>query len=237
MQIAMHEDIITLERQYEICKIARALMRGDDTVGRVICRPFTGENGRYSRTENRRDFAVDPPGYTMLNLLKDNGRDVIAIGKIEDIFNRNGITKIEHTRNNRQGIAALTSFLSGDFDGLLFANLVDFDMLYGHRNDLNGYAEALEYFDERLPGILECLSGDDILVITADHGCDPTYPGTDHTREYVPLLVSGPELRKGINLGVRETFADIAATAAEYFGYGDNGRLAGKSFLREVTLV
>jgi phosphopentomutase len=234
MQIAMHEDIFPLDRQYEICKIARALMSGDDTVGRVICRPFVGGNGRYTRTENRRDFAVDPPKDTLLNILKDSGRDVIAVGKIEDIFNRSGITKIEHTRNNAQGIEAVTRLLSEDFDGLLFANLVDFDMLYGHRNDVSGYARALEYFDGTLPGILERLSGGDILVITADHGCDPTHPGTDHTREYVPLLVFGPELRKGVNLGVRETFADIGATAAEYFGYKDNGGLAGKSFLGEV---
>ena len=235
MQIAMHEDIIPLYRQYEICKIARGLMQGDDTVGRVICRPFIGGNGSYTRTENRPDFAVDPPGATVLNSLKDNGRDVIAVGKIEDIFNRSGITKIEHTKNNAQGIDAVIRLLGEDFDGLLFANLVDFDMLYGHRNDAAGYAEALEYFDGMLPGILERLSGGDILVITADHGCDPTHPGTDHTREYIPLLVSGPDLRRGVNLGVRETFADIGATAAEYFGYGDNGKLAGKSFLGEIT--
>ncbi|MDR1966098.1 MAG: phosphopentomutase [Synergistaceae bacterium] len=234
MQIAMHEDVIPLARQYEICGIARKLMQGDDTVGRIICRPFAGGGGRYARTENRRDFAVDPPGCTLLDLLKDEGRDVIAIGKIEDIFNRRGITEIEHTKNNAQGIDAVARFLGGDFDGLLFANLVDFDMLYGHRNDAEGYARALEYFDGRLPLLMERMAGNDILAITADHGCDPTHPGTDHTREYIPLLVWGPKLRSGANLGTRRTFADIGATVADYFGCEGRHKLAGESFLGEI---
>ncbi|MCU6746065.1 phosphopentomutase [Faecalicatena acetigenes] len=232
MQIAMHESVIPLERQYEICRIARELLTGDDTVSRVICRPFTGESGNYYRTENRKDFSVDPPGETVLDLLKEKGKDVIAVGKIEDIFNRRGITKIDHTKNNREGIQATLKYLDTDYDGLLFVNLVDFDMLYGHRNNPNGYAEALEYFDKYLPDMMDKLKEDDILIVTADHGCDPTTPGTDHTREHIPILVYGKNLRKGVNLGVRETFADIAATVAEYFGYEFS---AGTSFLKEIV--
>lgn len=234
MQIAMHEQIIPLERQYEICRIARELLMGDDTVSRIICRPFVGspETG-FTRTENRKDFSIDPPGKTVLEYLKDAGRDVIAVGKIEDIFNNVGITEVDHTRNNREGIASTLKYLERDFDGLLFVNLVDFDMLYGHRNNAKGYAEALEYFDEKLPEILALLKEDDILLITADHGCDPTTKGTDHTREYIPLLVYGPRLKSGVNLHVRGTFADIAATVADRFDIHDFP--AGTSFLPEVT--
>ena len=234
MQIAMHEQIIPLERQYEICRIARELLMGDDTVSRIICRPFVGspETG-FTRTENRKDFSIDPPGKTVLEYLKDAGRDVIAVGKIEDIFNNVGITEVDHTRNNREGIASTLKYLERDFDGLLFVNLVDFDMLYGHRNNARGYAEALEYFDEKLPEILALLKEDDILLITADHGCDPTTKGTDHTREYIPLLVYGPRLKSGVNLHVRGTFADIAATVADRFDIHDFP--AGTSFLPEVT--
>ncbi len=217
MQIAMHESVISIEKQYEICRIARELLMGDDTVARIICRPFKGESGNYSRTENRKDFALDPPGKTVLNILEENGKEVIAVGKIEDIFNQSGITKIDHSKNNREGIEATIKHLSEEFDGLLFINLVDYDMLYGHRNDPLGYGKALEYFDSHLPRIIERLKDDDILLITADHGCDPTTPGTDHTREYTPLLVYGPKLKHGINLGTRTSFNDIAATIAEYF--------------------
>lgn len=230
MQIAMHEDVIDLKRQYEICKIARELLMGDDTVGRVIARPFAGNSGSYYRTENRKDFAIDPPGPTVLSILKNEGKDVIGIGKIEDIFNGVGITEINHTKNNHSGIKAIIEYLEKDFDGLLFANLVDFDMLYGHRNDVFGYASALEYFDSKLPCILEKLKDDDILIITADHGCDPTTEGTDHTREYIPLLVIGPKVAKGIDLGTRDSFADIAATIAECFKIPFN---VGNSFLKE----
>jgi len=232
MQIAMHEDVIPLERQYEICQIARNIMSGDDTVSRIICRPFVGGNGKYTRTENRRDFSIDPPGYTVLDQLQENGKDVIAVGKIEDIFNRKGITEINHTKNNHDGIEALIDYLHNrTFDGLLFVNLVDFDMLYGHRNDPQGYANALEYFDAKLPEILSGLRDDDILLITADHGCDPTTPGTDHTREHTPLLVCGPKVKEGIDLGIRETFSDIAATVSEYFGMTFP---TGTSFLSEI---
>ena len=231
MQIAMHEDVIPLERQYEICQIARELMMGDDTVSRIICRPFIGGNGKYTRTENRRDFSVDPPGETVLDLLKENGKDVIAVGKIEDIFNHRGITVTDHTKNNATGIESTIDFLKKDFDGFLFVNLVDFDMLYGHRRNPEGYRDALEYFDSNLPKIQSLLHDDDILVITADHGCDPTYKGTDHTREYTPLIVCGPKVGHGVNLGIRESFSDIAATIAEYFGLTWH---TGKSFLGEI---
>jgi len=233
MQLAMHKEVIPLERQYEICQIARDLMMGDDTVDRIICRPFLGEHGHYYRTEERRDFSIDPPAPTVLDALKDAGKDVIAIGKIEDIFNHKGITESDHTKNNPAGIDAIVRCLrERDFNGLLFANLVDFDMLYGHRNNPEGYGQALEYFDKALPDIMGALKEDDILLITADHGCDPTTPGTDHTREYIPLLLWGPGLKAGVNLGVRETFTDVAATVAEYFGVDFS--CPGKSFLREI---
>ncbi len=232
MQIAMHESIIPLEEQYEICRKARALLTGDDTVSRVICRPFTGTTGHYYRTENRKDFSVDPPGRTILDLLSEKGKEVIGVGKIEDIFNRRGLTKINHTKNNREGIEAALSYLKEGFDGLLFVNLVDFDMLYGHRNDPRGYGEALEYFDRFVPEMISLMGKEDVLLITADHGCDPTTPGTDHTREYIPIVIYGKNLRQGADLGVRETFSDIGATAAEYFGYTFP---AGTSFLKEIS--
>lgn len=232
MQIAMHESVIPLEEQYEICRTARALLTGDDTVSRVICRPFTGNTGHYYRTENRKDFSVDPPGRTILDLLSEKGKEVIGVGKIEDIFNRRGLTKINHTKNNREGIEAALFYLKEGFDGLLFVNLVDFDMLYGHRNDPRGYGEALEYFDRFVPEMISLMDEEDILLITADHGCDPTTPGTDHTREYIPIVVYGKHLRQGADLGVRETFSDIGATAAEYFGYRFP---AGTSFLKEIS--
>ncbi|MDR0357627.1 MAG: phosphopentomutase [Clostridiales Family XIII bacterium] len=233
MQIAMHEEVIPLDRQYEICGIARSLLSGDDTVQRVICRPFVGnERIGFTRTENRRDFSVDPPGDTLLDVLSAKGYDVIAIGKIEDIFNNRGITEANHTRNNAEGIEATIECAGKDFNGLLFANLVDFDMLYGHRNDAKGYAKALEYFDANLPRILEKLRDDDLLIITADHGCDPTTKGTDHTREYIPILAYGLKMKKGVNLHVRNSFADIAATVGEHLGAASP---AGVSFLDEIS--
>lgn len=231
MQIAMHESVIPLERQYEICQIARKILSGDDTVSRVICRPFTGDSENYYRTENRKDFSVDPPGETVLDLLSANGKDVIGVGKIEDIFNRRGLTDINHSKNNREGITATIEYLKSDFDGLLFVNLVDFDMLYGHRNDPKGYGEALEYFDAFLPEIMSHLKEEDILLITADHGCDPTTPGTDHTREHIPIVAYGRNLKQGVNIGTRETFADIAATIAKYF---ELEFPVGTSFLCEI---
>lgn len=234
MQIAMHEAVISLERQYEICRIARELLMGDDTVSRIICRPFVGDKiSGFTRTENRKDFSIDPPGKTVLEYLKDAGKDVIAVGKIEDIFNNVGITQVDHTKNNHQGIDATIKYLNRDFDGLLFVNLVDFDMLYGHRNNPQGYAEALMYFDERLPEITGLLKDDDMLIIVADHGCDPTTKGTDHTREYIPLIVYGPQMKQGVNLHIRNTFADIAATIAERFHIENFP--SGTSFLPQVT--
>lgn len=234
MQIAMHEAVISLERQYEICRIARELLMGDDTVSRIICRPFVGDKiSGFTRTENRKDFSIDPPGKTVLEYLKDAGKDVIAVGKIEDIFNNVGITQVDHTKNNHQGIDATIKYLNRDFDGLLFVNLVDFDMLYGHRNNPQGYAEALMYFDERLPEITGLLKDDDMLIIVADHGCDPTTKGTDHTREYIPLIVYGPQMKQGVNLHIRNTFADIAATIAERFHIENFP--SGTSFLSQVT--
>ncbi len=235
MQIAMHEEVIPLEKQYEICGIARELLMGDDTVSRIICRPFIGNPQiGFTRTENRKDFSIDPPGKTVMEYLKNDGRDVIAVGKLEDIFNNVGITLADHTKNNHQGIEATIKYLNRDFDGLLFVNLVDFDMLYGHRNDPRGYANALEYFDSRLPEIIGLLKNDDILILTADHGCDPTTKGTDHTREYIPILVYGPQLRKNVNLHIRKTFADVAATIAEKFQVKDYS--VGTSFLRDISI-
>ena len=229
MQIAMHEEIIPLEEQYEICQKARDLLRGDDTVSRVICRPFLGGDGVYTRTENRKDYSIDPPGETVLDFLKEKGKDVVAVGKIEDIFNRRGITQINHSKNNADGIKATLEYLDTDFDGFLFVNLVDYDMLYGHRNDPIGYAKALEYFDQFLPEIESKIGPDDVLMITADHGCDPTTPGTDHTREYIPILAYGPSLKEGVNMGIRDTFSDIAATIADFLGYEFTNH--GTSFL------
>lgn len=232
MQIAMHEQVIPLERQYEICAIAREIMSGDDAVSRVICRPFLGGDGKYYRTENRRDYSIDPPGETILDVLKTNGRDVLAVGKIEDIFNRRGITKVVHSKNNHDGIDATIELLKTDFDGLLFVNLVDFDMLYGHRRNPRGYGDALEYFDSKLPEIMSLMREGDMLLLTADHGCDPTYKGTDHTREYIPIVAWGSRVKAGTDLGIRDTFADIAATIGDYFGLEYP---TGKSFLGEIS--
>lgn len=232
MQIAMHEEIIPLERQYEICLIARDIMSGYDTVNRIICRPFLGSDGKYYKTKNKKCFSITTPHKTVLDLLSENGKEVISVGKIEDIFNEKGITEIDHTKNNEEGIIATIKYLEKDFDGLLFVNLVDFDTLYSYRNDTKGYAKALEYFDNKLPEILNLLKEDDILIITADHGCDPTIGVTDHTREYIPLLVYGHKTKENYDLGIRNTFSDIAATVADFFGYSFQN---GTSFLREIS--
>lgn len=231
MQIAMHEEVIPIKRQYEICQIARDLLMGNDAVGRIIARPFAGESGGYYRTERRKDFALDPPGETLLDQLKQKGMSVIGVGKIEDIFNRKGLTEIDHTKNNQEGIRSTIRYLQSDFNGLLFVNLVDFDMLYGHRNDPEGFKRALEEFDQSLPEIQNLLREEDVLIITADHGCDPTTEGTDHTREYTPLIVTGPKIQKAKNLGTRASFADIGATIGEAFGIEMD---KGTSFLKEI---
>ncbi|HHV59543.1 MAG TPA: phosphopentomutase [Clostridiaceae bacterium] len=231
-QIAAHEDVIPVEELYRICSIAREILKGEHAVGRVIARPFTGEPGSFVRTSRRRDFSLDPLGVTMLDVLKSNGYRVMGVGKIEDIFNGRGITDAVHTINNDDSMDKTIEYMKNKAEGLIFTNCVDFDMVYGHRNNVEGYAEALMNFDSRIPDIMESLQKDDILIITADHGCDPTTESTDHSREYVPLLVAGLSLKAGVNLGVRETFADIAATVLDYFGIKND--INGTSFLYEV---
>ena len=213
-QIAAHEDLIPLEKLYEFCKIAREVLTGEHGVGRVIARPFTTKDGEYVRTANRHDYSLVPPRATVLNAIKDNGKDVIAIGKITDIFAGSGITETIFTHGNAEGIEKTIELTKRDFEGLCFTNLVDFDMLYGHRQDKDGYAEALSFFDQNLPAIMENLSEDDCLIITADHGCDPADKSTDHTREYIPYVLyrKGEE---GKNLGTRLGFYNIATTVAD----------------------
>lgn len=231
-QIAAHEEVIPLPELYRICEIAREMLTGDYLVGRVIARPFVGGNGNYARTENRKDYAVEPFKDTILDGIKARGMDVVAIGKIEDIFCHRGITTVDHTKNNPTGIEATQRFIDAGMGDFIFTNLVDTDMLYGHRNDWEGYGQALEYFDAHLPKMLEALGEGDILMVTADHGCDPTFPGTDHTREYIPLLIAGRHVRHGVNLGVRKQFSDIGATVFEYLT-GETWR-EGVSFLKDI---
>lgn len=218
-QIAAHEDIVPVEQLYEYCRIAREILQGEHGVGRVIARPFTGPcGGHFTRTPRRHDFSLLPPGTTMLDQLKDAGKSVISVGKIKDIFAGRGITEGVYTKGNEEGIERTLAYLEQDFEGLCFVNLVDYDMLYGHRNDVDGYAGALAYFDKQLPEIMGRLREEDILMITADHGCDPGYTvSTDHSREYTPFLMYGEKVTPG-NLGTRETFADIGATVLTYFG-------------------
>ncbi|MBH8596694.1 MULTISPECIES: phosphopentomutase [unclassified Thermoactinomyces] len=233
-QIAAHEEVVPLDELYRICEIARELTLDDRySVIRVIARPFVGEPGNFTRTANRRDYSVKPPAPTVLNYLKDAGKNVIAIGKISDIYAGEGVTEAIHTKSNMDGVDQLLRTLEKDFDGLAFVNLVDFDAKYGHRRDPEGYAAALEEFDGRLPEILAALREDDLLIITADHGNDPTHHGTDHTREYTPLLVYGKKLADvGKSLGVRETFADVGATIAHNFAV--QAPPIGRSFLNEL---
>ena len=224
-QIAAHEDIVPPEQLYEYCRAAREILTGDDAVGRVIARPFIGESGNYKRTANRRDFSVEPPRATMLSAIKDAGLDVIAVGKITDIFAACGVTESLLTHGNGEGMATTSELLSRDFSGLCFVNLVDFDMLYGHRQDVDGYAAALSEFDKWLGEFIKGLREDDVLMITADHGCDPGDSSTDHTREYVPYLIYGDKI-KAVNLGTRIGFTEIGITACDLLGVsfeGDGG--------------
>jgi len=215
-QIAAHEEVIPIEKLYEICRKTREILVGEHNIGRVIARPFIGKPGNFVRTERRRDFSVSPPGETLLDKVKKAGKDVVAIGKIEDIFAQQGITEAIHTGNNKDGIQAIYECIKNEkINGLVFANLVDFDMLYGHRRNIEGYYNALVEFDNAIPKFLENLKDDDILFITADHGNDPTFKGTDHTREYVPVLGYGAKIKSNFNIGVRETFADLGQTIAE----------------------
>ncbi|GEK34448.1 phosphopentomutase [Kurthia sibirica] len=234
LQIAAHEDIVPLEELYKICEIARELTQQPEfLVGRVIARPFLGEPGNFKRTSNRHDYALKPFGRTVMNEMKDAGLDVIALGKIADIYNGEGVTQSIRTKNNTDGMDQLINVLKTDFHGLSFLNLVDFDAEYGHRRDPIGYGEALEEYDRRLPEVLALLGDDDLLLITADHGNDPTFPGTDHTREYVPIIAYSPRFKVGAALSDIQTFASLGATVADNF----NVKLPpfGKSFLPELN--
>lgn len=230
-QIAAHESLVPIEELYRYCEIARRLCTGKFGVGRVIARPFEGEFP-FSRTSRRHDYSLVPPKATMLNYIKDAGKDVLAVGKINDIFAGSGVTDMVRTVNNGDGIDKTLAYAQKEFNGICFTNLVDYDMLYGHRNDVEGYAKALTYFDGRLPELLAMLGEDDILMITADHGCDPSTPSTDHSREYTPLVIAGPPVKEGINLGTRKTFADIAASILDYLDVP--GETAGESFIGEI---
>jgi phosphopentomutase len=231
-QIAAHEEVIPLDELYRICRVARELLTGRHAVGRVIARPFVGSPGSFQRTANRHDYSLKPPAPSVLNLLKDNGLEVVAVGKINDIFAGEGITRSVHTIGNADGVNKTLELMREDFNGLIFTNLVDFDQKFGHRNDPRGYAGALEEFDSRVPDLIEALHPADVLLITADHGCDPTTTSTDHSREFVPLLVFGHQLKKGVNLGTRSSFSDVAATVARIFGLSFG---VGVPFDREIT--
>lgn len=229
-QIAAHEEVVPVEELYRDCEIARQMLQGDLGVGRVIARPFVGtSSGNYTRTSRRHDFSLEPPQDTMLDVLKEAEYDVIGVGKINDIFAGKGITEFARTQDNADGIEKTMEYMERDFNGLCFVNLVDFDMLYGHRNDVPGYAKALTYFDKQLPKILSALEPEDVLMITADHGCDPGTPSTDHSREYTPFVMYGKNLPHGKNMGTRGSFSDIGATVLDYFGL--SGNIAGESML------
>ena len=232
-QIAANEAEIPPEELYRICETAREMLTGPELgVGRVIARPYTGEYPNYVRTSNRHDFSLLPPAPTLLDELKQAGLATIGVGKIYDIFAGQGITEMVRNKSNADGMEHTLHYAAQDFEGLCFVNLVDFDMLFGHRNDVDGYAAALTEFDGQLRELLPMLKEDDLLFITADHGCDPSTPSTDHSREHVPLLAYGAKIKAGYNLGTRSTYADLAATVAEYFGVKAN--IAGTSFLREI---
>jgi phosphopentomutase len=231
-QVAAHEELIPVDELYRMCQIARDMLSGDHAVGRVIARPFVGQPGKFVRTERRKDFSLTPAQDTILDTLKANHQAVMGVGKIEDIFAHRGLTHSSHSLNNMAGVDAILEFMASDRGGLIFANLVDFDMLYGHRNDPRGFADALEEFDRRVPELEAALGAGDVLMLTADHGNDPTTPSTDHSRERVPFLVSGSPVRAGVNLGTRGSFADVAATIAELLGVAWDG--AGESFARTI---
>lgn len=232
-QIAAHEEIVPVEQLYGYCEIARALLHGKHGVGRVIARPFRGQPGSFERTSRRHDYSLEPPKPTMCDYLMAAGKETIGIGKISDIFTGKGIQTCIRTQNNQEGIDRTIEYLEKDFEGLCFVNLVDYDMLYGHRNDVDGYAKALTAFDQQLPDILSRMGEEDLLLITADHGCDPATPSTDHSREYTPLVLYGKSIATGVNLGTRSTFADIAATVLDYFHV--QGEICGQSLLSLIA--
>ena len=233
-QIAAHEDIIPVEKLYEICRIARKMLdKKEYNVGTVIARPFVGTCAEdFTRTYNRKDFESNTFGRTMLDVISENEKEVIAIGKIEDLFSGRGITKAIHTNGNADGIEKTIEEIKKDTEGLIFTNLVDFDMLYGHRNNIEGYAKALEYFDSKLPIIIENMKDTDILIITADHGNDPSTPSTDHSREYIPIVIYGKQIKENVNIGIRETYADISATVLDILQMPKLG--IGESFKNEI---
>ena len=215
-QIAANEEVIPLEELYKMCEIAREIMMGDNAVARVIARPFVGKKtGEFTRTSNRRDYSLNPFEPTVLDNIKESNLDVIGVGKIEDIFNGQGITEAIHTKDNMHGVDETINYIKKENNGLIFTNLVDFDSKFGHRRNVEGYKEALEEFDARIPEIMDAMKDDDVLIINADHGNDPTYKGTDHTREYIPVLVYGKKIKENVNLGIRDSFADIGATVAD----------------------
>ena len=235
-QVAAHQDVIPLDELYRICQSARELlMSGEHAVGRVIARPFIGTPGHFTRTEHRRDFSLEPLGTTLLDVLKDSGKDVIGIGKIEDLFANRGLTARDHTETNQQGMQTTLDWLKKDFSGLLFVNLVEFDMLWGHRRDSQGYASALREVDHWFARVQSAMRPGDAIFFTADHGVDPTYRGTDHTREYAPLLAYGEPIQAGVNVGVRPTYADLGQTLAEAFHVGPLA--AGTSFAQRIGLA
>lgn len=231
-QIAAHEEIIPLEELYKMCEIAREIMMGENAVARIIARPFVGKPGAFERTSNRRDYSLSPFEDTVLDTIKKSNLDVIGVGKIEDIFNKQGITEAIHTKDNMDGVDQTINYMKKENKGLIFTNLVDFDSKYGHRRDVEGYKKALEEFDARIPEIIDNMKDDDILIINADHGNDPTYKGTDHTREYIPVLVYGKNINKGYNLGTRKSFADIGATVADILNVDPPKH--GESFKSEI---
>ncbi|MBE7080147.1 MAG: phosphopentomutase [Clostridiales bacterium] len=231
-QIAAHEDLVPVKELYRYCEIAREILQGEHGVGRIIARPFAGEYP-FQRTPRRHDYSLQPPAVTMPDILKDKGFDVISVGKIYDIFAGKGFTESYPTGNNAEGMNTAMGIAKRDFNGLCFVNLVDFDMVYGHRNDVAGYARALSAFDAWLNDFLPALQKDDLLIITADHGCDPSTPSTDHSREYTPMIAFGETLKKGVNLGTRNSFADIGSTVLEWFGVSSDG-IYGTSFLQEI---
>lgn len=215
-QIAAHEEVILLDELYKMCEIAREIMMGDNAVARVIARPYIGKKkGEFERTSNRRDYSLNPFEKTVLDYIKESNLDVIAVGKIEDIFNGQGITEAIHTKDNMDGVDQTINYIKKENKGLIFTNLVDFDSKYGHRRDVLGYKNALEEFDKRIPEIIDAMKEDDILIINSDHGNDPTYKGTDHTRESIPVLVYGKNIKNGVNLGIRKSFADIGKTVSD----------------------
>ncbi|MHB2155386.1 phosphopentomutase [Calditrichota bacterium GD2] len=232
-QIAAHQDVVPLEKLYEICKIAREILTGKHAVARVIARPFVGKSAEdFVRTPYRKDFSIKPFSKTILQILSENGWPTVGIGKINDLYAHTGIRKTVKTKNNQEVMQAILKELNETNSGLIMANLVDFDMLWGHRNDPEGFYKGLKQFDSWLPELEKSMAREDMVIITADHGNDPTTPSTDHSREYVPLLVFGKELKQDVNLGVRETFADVQATLSEYFDVPGTGN--GKSFMSQI---